>query len=31
MNGIARDAANPAALDRWVRDRYHDVCQDQAA
>jgi len=31
MNGIARDADNPAALDRWVRDRYHDVCQDQAA
>jgi hypothetical protein len=31
MNGIARDAVNPAALERWVRDRYHDVCQDQAA
>jgi hypothetical protein len=28
MNEITRDAANPAALDRWVRDRYHNVCED---
>jgi hypothetical protein len=31
INAITRDAADPAALDRWVRDRYHHVCSDEAA